>query len=94
MYYDIISLMEDFNTNIKSKTLNERIEDLVGELEKLSKIADKRFSYKAALIRGVAQGLGIIIGSTVVAGILYAMLTKFISPKLIRDITIQKALEK
>ncbi len=85
----------DFNTNIdKPKNLNERIEDLVEELEKLSRVADKRFSYKAALVRGVAQGLGIVIGSTVVAGLLYALITKFISPQIIKDITIQRALNE
>lgn len=82
------------DTNSKQKTLNERIEDLVNALERLENLASKKFSVRAALLRGVAQGLGIIIGSTIVAGILYAVLVKFISPQLINQFILENVVER
>ena len=85
--------MNGDSENQSGKNLNQRIEDLVGEMEKLSAVAEKRFSYKAALLRGIAQGLGIVIGSTIVAGILYATLSRFINPNFIKSYTFQEQVQ-
>ena len=77
-----------------SKSLNERIEDLVVGLERLEKVMEKRFSYRASFGRGILQGLGIVIGSTIVAGVLYAMVTKFINPNFIDNLTLDTVVEK
>ena len=69
------------------KNLNQRIEDLV-------RVMEKTFSYRASFLRGVVQGLGIVVGSTIVAGIMYTIITHFISPKLIHDMTLDSAVQK
>jgi len=69
------------------KNLNKRIEDLVIVME-------KTFSYRASFVRGIFQGLGFIIGSTIIAGIGYTLLTKVVSPEALRDITIDAAIER
>ncbi len=69
------------------KSLNERIEDLVIVME-------KTFSYRASFVRGIFQGLGFIIGSTIIAGIGYTLLTKIVSPEALRDMTIDAAIER
>ncbi len=75
------------------KNLNQRIEDLVLALERLEEMANKRFSFKAAFARGVVQGLGIVIGSSIVAGILYAVLIKFVSPEIIQKLMLENMLK-
>ncbi len=75
------------------KNLNQRIEDLVLALERLEEIADKKLSFKSAFFRGIMQGLGIVIGSTIVAGILYAVLIKFVSPELIQKLMLENMLK-
>jgi hypothetical protein len=76
------------------KNLNARIEDLVNGLEKSSHVIEKRFSYKMSFFRGVVQGLGIVVGSTIVAGIAYTLLTYIINPKILHTMTIESAIEK
>jgi len=76
------------------KNLNQRIEDLVDGLENVERVMEKRFSYRASFGRGVLQGLGIVVGSTIVAGILYATLTKFINPNFIDNLTLDSVIEK
>jgi len=74
--------------------LSERIVHLVTELESASKVVKQTFSYRAAFVRGILQGLGFVLGSTIVAGIMYTIITHFISPKLIHDMTLDSAVQK
>jgi hypothetical protein len=77
-----------YGTSGSNMNLNQRIEDLIITME-------KRFSYKASFMRGIAQGLGFIIGSTIVAGVAYTILTTFfVSSKMLNDITIESAVER
>ena len=80
-------MTDDIKVEKPEKNLNGRIEDLV-------RVMEKRFSYRATLGRGIVQGLGFIIGSTIVAGIGYTFLTNFISPEALHDMTINAALER
>ena len=82
------------NEKKPEKTLSQRLESLVTELEKSTGIIKSRFSYKAAFLRGIAQGLGVVIGSTIIAGIAYTLVTQFISPKIIHDISIDAVVEQ
>jgi len=70
-----------------TKSLNARIEDLVIVME-------KTFSYRASFVRGIFQGLGFIIGSTIIAGIAYSILTNFVSPEVLHDMSIDAAMER
>ena len=81
-------------TEPQPKNLNARIEDLVLELEKSTHIIKSRFSYRSSFLRGILQGLGIVIGSTIVAGILYTLATMFINPQIIHDMTIDAVMQK
>ncbi len=76
------------------KNLGERLEDLVVAMERLEALLTRKFSIRAALLRGVAQGLGIILGSTIVAGILYAVLIKFISPNFVQSLLLENVMQK
>ena len=69
------------------KTLNQRIEDLVVVMEKM-------FSWRASFMRGIFQGLGFIIGSTIIAGLGYTLLTKVVSPEALHDISINSLIDK
>ena len=69
------------------KNLNGRIEDLVNVME-------KTFSLRASFVRGIFQGLGFIIGSTIIAGIAYSVLTQFVSPRVLHDMSFDAMLEK
>jgi len=80
-------MTDDIKPDKPEKNLNGRIEDLVD-------IMEKRFSYGATFGRGIVQGLGFIIGSTIVAGIGYTLLTKFISPEAINEMTINAAIQR
>ncbi len=80
-------MTDDIKMEKPEKNLNGRIEDLV-------EVMERRFSYGATFGRGIVQGLGFIIGSTIVAGIGYTLLTKFISPEAINDMTINAVLQK
>ena len=82
------------NENSLEKTLNQRLENLVTELEKSTRVIKSRFSYRAAFSRGIMQGLGVVIGSTIIAGIAYTLLTQLISPKAIHDISIDAVVEQ
>ena len=91
--------MSDKTTNItdakpQQRNLNQRIEDLVLAMERVEQLADKKFSARAAFWRGVMQGLGIVVGSTIVAGILYTVLVRFISPQLIQQLMLDNAVER
>jgi len=55
---------------------------------------EKRFSYRASFARGIVQGLGFIIGSTIIAGIGYSILTHIVNPQVLHDISISGAIEK
>ena len=78
----------------ENKSLNQRIEDLVVGIEKANKIIKKEFSWKRIFIRGLLQGLGIVIGSTILAGILYSVSTKFIDKEFIKENTLKYILEQ
>jgi hypothetical protein len=78
----------------EKKSLNQRIEDLVVQLEKANKTVRKEFSFKRIFIRGLLQGLGIVIGSTILAGILYSLSTKFIDKDFIKENTLKYILEQ
>ncbi len=76
------------------KSLNERLEDLVIAMESLEILLKRKFSIRSALLRGIAQGLGIIVGSTIVAGILYALLVKFISPEFVQSLLLENVVQE
>ena len=78
----------------KRVSLSERIEKLVSAMERLERLAEKKFSLKYAFARGLMQGLGIVLGSTILAGALYWSATKFISPELIKSWTLEYMVEK
>jgi len=77
----------------EKKSLNERIEDLVKEIEKINKSVSSHFSFKAIFLKGLLQGLGIIIGSTVLAGLLYSLTVKFIDEDFIKENTLKYILD-
>ena len=64
------------NEKEEKKTLKQRIKDLVMQMEKVNKVITKQFSFKRIFIRGLLQGLGFVIGSTLIAGGLYSMAIK------------------
>ncbi len=78
----------------EKKSLNERIEDLVKEIEKVNSSVNSHFSFKAIFLKGLLQGLGIIIGSTILAGLLYSLSIKFIDKDFIKENTLKYILEK
>ncbi|HIP33825.1 MAG TPA: hypothetical protein EYG89_03650 [Bacteroidia bacterium] len=77
----------------KKKSLNERIEDLVREIEKINKSVNNHFSLKATFLKGLLQGLGIIMGSTILAGLLYSLSIKFIDEDFIKENTLKYILD-
>ncbi len=87
--------MEEMQNNqTDDKSLKERVAELVDALEKARVSMEARFSLRRAFLRGVAQGLGIILGSTIVAGVLYAVAVKFVSPELIQKYMIDSVVER
>ena len=85
---------ETQNKQTEDKSLKERVAELVDALEKARVSMEARFSLRRAFLRGVAQGLGIILGSTIVAGILYAIVVKFISPEFIQKYMLDSVVER
>ena len=75
-------------------SLSERIEKLVSAMERLERLAERKFSLRYAFARGLMQGLGIVIGSTILAGALYWSATKFVSPDLIKSWTLKYMVEE
>ncbi len=86
--------MNDDKAENKQISLSERIENLVSAMERLERLANKKFSLKYAFARGLVQGLGIVLGSTILAGALYWSATKFISPELIKSWTLKYMVEE
>ena len=78
----------------EKKSLNQRIEDLVIQIEKVNKTVKKEFSFKRIFLRGLLQGLGIVIGSTILAGILYSISVKFVDKKVIQKYTLEHILDE
>ncbi len=78
----------------EKKNINQRIEDLVNEMEKTNSLIAKVFSLKSAFIRGLLQGLGIIIGSTILAGALYSMTVKLFGNDFLKDVVLDNVIEK
>ena len=76
------------------KNLNQRIEDLVNEMEKRTKTVTRIFSLKFSFIRGLIQGLGIIIGSTVLAGALYSLTVELFGNDFLKDVVLDDVIEK
>jgi hypothetical protein len=76
------------------KNLNQRIEDLVNEMEKSTKIITKVFSLKSSFIRGLMQGLGIVIGSTILAGALYSMTVELFGNDFLKDVVLDDVIKK
>ena len=77
-----------------NKTLNQRIEDLVINMERVNNTVRKEFSFKRIFFRGLLQGLGFVIGSTILAGILYSISTKFIDKHFIEENTLRYHLKQ
>jgi peptidoglycan hydrolase CwlO-like protein len=78
----------------EKKSLNQRIEDLVNQIEKTNKLVKTNFSFKSIFLKGLLQGLGIIIGSTILAGLLYSLSTKFIDKDFIKENTLKYILDQ
>lgn len=76
------------------KSLNNRIEDLVIQIQKTNKLIKIQFSFKSIFIKGLLQGLGIIIGSTIIAGLLYSLSIKFINKDFIKENTLKYILDQ
>ncbi len=79
---------EDKNEE-EEKSLNERIKDLVDEMEKNNYLISKIYSWKNALWRGLFYGLGIVIGSTIFAGFLYSLAVNILGEDLIKEMTLE-----
>jgi len=77
-----------------NKSLNQRIEDLVNEMEKNNLLIAKIYSLRSAFFRGTLQGLGIIIGSTILAGALYSMTVKLFGNDFLKDVILDNVVEK
>ncbi len=75
------------------RNINQRIEDLVHQMEKANETIKKTFSLKFAFIRGVLQGLGIIIGSTILAGALYAITIQIFGNDVLDSIILDNVVE-
>ncbi len=84
------NLNKDENSKLEPNNLRHRIENLVVALENIEDVIKTRLSFRYALMRGILQGLGFVIGSTIVAGILYLFITQFISPDFIKNITLDE----
>ena len=78
----------------EKKSLNERIEDLVNEMERNNYLIARIYSLRSAFLRGTLQGLGIIIGSTILAGALYSMTVRLFGNDFLRDVVLDNVIEK
>lgn len=76
------------------KNLNNRMEDLVLEMEKNTHVISKVYSIKSAFVRGLFQGLGIIIGSTILAGALYSMSVNLFGEDVLKGYILENIIEK
>ena len=85
---------EEVEENDDGKSLNQRIEDLVNEMERNNHLIAKIYSLRSAFFRGILQGLGIIIGSTILAGALYSMTVKLFGNDFLRDVVLDNVIEK
>ena len=74
--------------NEEWKNLNQRVEELVKSLEKSQKLNEEIHSMKFVLIRGVLQGLGFVLGSTIFAGILYYFFITFLGLDFLKEWTL------
>ncbi len=78
----------------EKKSLNERIEDLVNEMEKNNFLIAKIYSLRSAFFRGLLQGLGIIIGSTILAGALYSLGVHMFGKDFLKDVVLDDVIQK
>jgi hypothetical protein len=78
----------------ENKSLSQRIEDLVNEMERNNHLIAKIYSLRSAFFRGLLQGLGIIIGSTILAGALYSMTVQLFGNDFLRDVVLDNVIEK
>ena len=77
------------HNNGEWKTLNERIKQLVDTLENSQKLNNKMHSARFFFSRGIVQGLGFVIGSTVVAGLMYYFFITYLGLDFLKDWTLE-----
>lgn len=70
------------------KNLNQRVEDLVNSLEKSQKLDEEIHSIRFVFVRGLFQGLGIVVGSTVFAGFLYYFFVTYLGLEFFKEWTL------
>ena len=68
--------------------------DYIKSIKENTKALKRLSSYTSTFLRGVVQGLGFVIGSTIVAGVGYWVLIHFVNPRLLHDISIDSMVEK
>ena len=76
------------------KTLNERIEDLVNSMERTNTVIKRSFSWKSAFLRGMLQGLGFVIGTTILAGLAYSLSVRFLGKDFVDGMTLEQVIKK
>jgi len=70
-----------------------KIDRLIDEIEMVNKNVQKHLSYRAYFIRGLWQGLGIVIGSTIFAGMMYSLATKIVDRDTLKSWALQYKIE-
>jgi hypothetical protein len=76
------------------KNLNQRVEDLVRSMENNQKLNEEINSVKFVLSRGVFQGLGFVLGSTVFAGIFYYFFITYLGLDFLKEWTLDYVSKK
>ena len=54
-----------------------KIDKLIDEMENVTVYMQKYYSLKSAFLRGIIYGLGFLLGTTIIAGILLTIANKF-----------------
>ena len=70
-----------------------KLDTLVSLLTEINQRLKKQESFFRFFLKGVFYGLGFVVGTTIVAGIAYAILTLFVSPQFIENLTLKHQVE-
>ncbi len=80
--------------NEEEKGIKYRVEELVEAMERNNQLISKIYSWRGAFVRGLFYGLGIIVGSTIVAGMLYSLSIYLFGEDFIKQQTLEYLLEQ
>ncbi len=86
--------MNEIEIEVEPEVDSQHTDELILSLDNNTNTLNGLYSYKVVFIRGIVQGLGIVIGSTIIAGIGYTILIQFINPQIIYNISIDSAVEQ